>query len=119
MNQVMTMRAMTPESGSFRELDLDEIEAVSGGADWDSIAAGVGVIGLGVTLLATAGLATVPVALVGAATAGELLTITVAMGLGATGGAIIGSGAGSDGGSGGTGSSSGGSDDSLTKESDS
>lgn len=76
----------------MRELNVMEIESVSGAVDWEKVAVGAAIVGLGVAIVATAGLAAVPVAVLGAATAGELVVAGAAVAAAAGGGAAIGSG---------------------------
>jgi hypothetical protein len=47
----------------MRELTTNEIDQVSGGSDLALIIGGIGVIGVGIALISTAGLASVPVSL--------------------------------------------------------
>lgn len=76
----------------MRELNMREIGEVSGGLDLQLVLLGLGAIGLGATILATAGLATVPISIMSAAFAGEMVVAGSAMTLGAVGGAAIGTG---------------------------
>ena len=78
------------------ELSTLEIDQVSGAVDWGTVAAGAALVGLGVAIVATGGLAAVPVAVMGAAPAGELVVAGAAVAAAAGGGAAIGSGLVSD-----------------------
>ena len=76
----------------MRELTTNEIDQVSGGSDLALIIGGIGVIGVGIALISTAGLASVPVAYFGAATLREGIVAASAMAIGSTGGGIVGTG---------------------------
>ena len=73
----------------LKELTMDEMMMVDGGkVNWNTVAAGFAIVGVGIAIAATGGLATVPIAVIaGAGTAGEIAVATVA-----TGGVAIGEG---------------------------
>ena len=76
----------------MRELTTNEVEQVSGGFDSNYFDLGFTAIGLGAALLVSGGLAGVPIAILGAATVGEVMLAGSAIALGATGGALVGTG---------------------------
>ena len=77
----------------FVELTNQELMNIDGGINWGVVAAGAGIVGLGLAIAATGGLATVPVAVIlGAGTAGEIAVAGAAVGCAAVGGYGMGTG---------------------------
>ena len=76
----------------MREITHMEMDAIAGGVEWATVAAGVGIVAAAVAIVGTAGLATVPLAVFGAATAGELVVAGATVTAAAAGGVAIGDG---------------------------
>lgn len=78
----------------FVELTNQGLMNIDGGINWGVVAAGAGIVGLGLAIAATGGLATVPVAVIlGAGTAGEIAVAGAAFfGCAAVGGYGMGTG---------------------------
>ncbi|RWJ04872.1 MAG: hypothetical protein EOR25_29945 [Mesorhizobium sp.] len=76
----------------MRELNLAEMDQVAGGIEASTIAAGAGLIGLGLVIAGTGGLAAIPIGLMGAATAGEMMLAGAAISAAGGGGWLIGTG---------------------------
>lgn len=85
--------AMSLNNVGFAELTQNEMMCVDGGINWGAIGVGLAAVGLAVAIVGTAGLAAVPVSvIVGAGTAGEIITAGAAVAGSAAGGAAIGYG---------------------------
>jgi hypothetical protein len=69
-----------------------ETHAIAGGVQWATVAAGVGIVAAAVAIVGTAGLATIPLAVFGAATAGEIVVAGASVTAAAAGGVAIGDG---------------------------
>lgn len=79
---------------SAKELSVAELDEIAGGVEWPAVAAGVGLVALGVGLtVATGGLGTLGLGVIlGAGTLGEIGIAATAVGLAGSGGFAIGSG---------------------------
>ncbi len=83
----------------MRELTVAEQRQVAGGdglgidikIDSNGVSTGATLVGLSAAILATGGMAAVPVAVLGAATIGEVVLVGAAMATAAVGGAVMGS----------------------------
>lgn len=81
----------------MRDLTENEIQEVSGGyfvpsfsVNYSQLAVGLGMVGLGVAIVTSAGLATVPAAAFGAAFAGEMVVAGSGLALAGGGGLVMG-----------------------------